>query len=94
MLQRFSDFASDDERPLDGEKVRIDSILNKEIVISAFKVKMSKFKDHGDKYEETDERKRIFFTGSGVVIGMLEKYEDKIPFITTVKKIDKYYTLT
>ena len=39
-------------------------------------------------------RKRIFFTGSGVVISMLEKYEDKIPFITTVKKIDKYYTLT
>lgn len=100
MLQRFNDFASDDEKPLDGEKVRIDSILNKEIVISAFKVKMSKFKDHGEKcatvqfYEEPDERRRIFFTGSGVVIGMLEKYEDKIPFITTVKKIDKYYTLT
>ena len=89
-MQKFSDFASEDEKPLDGEKVRIDSILNKEIVISAFKVKMSKFKDHGEKCATV----RIFFTGSGVVIGMLEKYEDKIPFITTVKKIDKYYTLT
>ena len=75
-------------------------VISREIIISAFKVKMSKFRDRGEKcatvqfYEETDERKRIFFTGSGVVISMLEKYEDKIPFITTVKKIDKYYTLT
>ena len=99
-MHRFSDFAADDEKPLDGEKVRLDNLLNKEIIISAVKIKMSKFKDHGDKcatvqfYEETDDRKRIFFTGSGVIINMLEKYKDEIPFITTVKKIDKYYTLT
>lgn len=99
-MHRFSEFAADDEKPLDGEKVRIDSILNKEIVICAFNVKMSKYKDHGDKcatvqfYEVTDERKRIFFTGSGVVISMLEKYKDEVPFITTVKKVDRYYTLS
>lgn len=99
-MERFSDFAADDEKPLDGEKERIDNILNKEIIISAVKITSSKFKDHGDKcvtvqfYEESNERKRIFFTGSGVIISMLEKYADKIPFITTVKKIDKYYTLS
>lgn len=100
MLHKFSDFAADDEKPLDGEKERIDNILNKEIVITAVRIKSSKFKDHGDKCatvqfcEETNERKRIFFTGSGVIISMLEKYADKIPFITTIKKIDKYYTLS
>ncbi len=99
-MHKFSDFAADDEKPLEGEKERIDNILNKEIIISAIKITSSKFKDHGDKcatvqfYEETNEHKRIFFTGSGVVISMLEKYKDKIPFMTTLKKIDKYYTLT
>ena len=99
-MLKFSDFAADDEKPLEGEKERIDNILKKEIIISAIKITASKYKDHGDKcatvqfYEENNERKRIFFTGSGVIISMLEKYADKIPFMTTIKKIDKYYTLS
>ena len=41
-MERFSDFAADDEKPLDGEKERIDNILNKEIIISAVKITSSK----------------------------------------------------
>jgi hypothetical protein len=99
-MLRFSDFAEKEEMVLDGEKVRIDSILNKEIIIHAFKVRQSKFERGCNKcatvqfYEENDERKRIFFTGSSVIISMLEKYSDKLPFITMVKKIDKYYTFS
>ena len=36
----------------------------------------------------------ILFTGSGVLINQLEKYENEIPFVTEIKKINKYYTLT
>ena len=98
-IHRFSDFALDDEQPLDGEKVKIDHLLNKEITILRFKVRKSKF-DKSPKCatvqfnEEGNKTKRIFFTGSVVIIDLLEKYKDKVPFVTTIKKIDRYYTLT
>ena len=101
-MLKFSDFAADEELPIDGEKVRIEAILNKSIVITKYKIRNSKYKkDNCDKcatvqfYEaESPDRKEIFFTGSNVIIELLEKYGDKIPFETIVKKIDKYYTLT
>lgn len=100
-VPKFSDFAADEERPLEGEKVRLDSILNKPVVLCAFRVRNSKYKKDGcDRcatvqfYEAADTRKRIFFTGSGVIIGMLEKYGDRLPFETVIKKIDRYYSLT
>lgn len=97
-MVKFSEFVEDDEKPIEGEKVSITNILNKEIVITKYKVRNSKY--NCDKcatvqfYEESDERKRIFFTGSAVIIEQLEKYGEKIPFMTTVTKIDKYFTLT
>lgn len=101
-MLKFSEFAEDDEKPIEGEKVRIESILNKPIILTAFKIRNSKYKKENctqcatvQFYEiESPSRKEIFFTGSNVVISMLEKYGDKIPFETTIKKIDKYYTLT
>jgi hypothetical protein len=101
-VHKFSDFAADDEMPIEGEKVRIEAILNKSIVITKCKIRNSKYKkDNCDRcasvqfYEvETPSRKEMFFTGSNVIIDLLEKYGDKIPFETVIKKIDKYYTLT
>lgn len=99
-IHKFSDFAADDEKPIEGEKERIDNVLNKEIIISQVKITNSKFKDGNGKcatvqfYEESDGRKRIFFTGSTVIIEMLEKYSCNIPFATTIKKIERYYTFT
>lgn len=45
----------------DGEKKRIDDILNQEILILRFKIK---------------------------------KYEEHVPFYTTIKKIDRYFTMS
>ena len=96
-IKRFSDFAEDD-RPLAGEKVKIDSILNQEIVITGYRVTESKFKNNSPKCLMVQftkgEAQHVFFTGSSVLINQLEKYGDEIPFIATVRKIERYYTLT
>jgi len=43
---------------------------------------------------EIDGHKRIFFTGSNVLKDQLEKYACEIPFLATLKKIDRYFTFS
>ena len=97
-MKRFSDFAQE-ESPLEGEKARIDTILNEEIAIKAFSVKSSKYsKNNSGKYLtiqfEIKNEIKIVFTGSDVLINQMEKYKEHIPFLATIKKINRYYTLT
>ena len=93
---QFSDFA-DESKSFDGEKKKLNDILNKEILILDFKVKDSKHRI-GSKYITIQFRENnenfIVFTGSIVIINQFEKYKDNIPFYTIIKRIDKYYTLT
>jgi len=63
------------------------------------RVKKSKFEDSKSKQYmtlqfELDGDRRIIFTGSAIIIEQMEKYKKEIPFIATVRKIDKYYTLS
>lgn len=97
-MHKFSEFA-DDSSPSAGDKISIDKILNKEIQITGYKIRASKFKDKNPKcltvqFQDKEEEKRVFFTGSNVLVEQFEKYGDKIPFTTTVQKIGNYYTLT
>ena len=96
--KRFSDFA-EEEKPVDGDKVKIESILNKEIRVTDYKVKKSQYaKNNSEQYLtvqfEVDGTKKIFFTGSCVLLDQLEKYGHEMPFLTTVKKVDRYYTFS
>ena len=93
--KKFSDFAKE-ESFLDGEKFRIDEILNKEILITDYKINDSKYNDSKclKLQFEIDNTKHIFFTGSNVLADQIEKYKDEIPFLTIIKKINKYYTFT
>ncbi len=96
--KRFSEFAQE-EGPLDGEKVKLDSILNLEITITGYKIKKSKYgaSNSGQCLTvqfEQDGTHKIFFTGSEVLMQQFEKYGGEIPFIATVKRIDRYYTLS
>lgn len=96
--KHFSDFAEEDG-PLEGDKAKIESILNQEILIIGYKIKKSKYKKAGMEQcltvqFEIDEHKKIFFTGSNVLIDQLEKYKDNLPFYTKIKKIDRYYTFS
>ena len=96
-MKRFSDFVQ--EKILDGEKLKIDDILNIEIIILSFVIKNSKYsKNKNGKYLtlqiEKDNKKFIIFTGSDVLIDQMEKYQDHMPFIAAIRKINKYYSLT
>ncbi len=95
-LKRFGDFA-EEESPLDGAKIKIGELLNQEILILAFKVRHSKFEQKGSGkcltlQFEKDGVKGILFTGSSVLLDQIQKYQGHLPFLTTIKKIDRFYT--
>jgi hypothetical protein len=96
-MKRFSEFA-EESGPLDGNKIRIDDILNKELIITGYKIKESKYPKSGPKcltlQVVLDDKKYVLFTGSVVLLEQMEKYQDHLPFIATIQKIDRYYTLT
>lgn len=97
--KRFSDFA-DEPKPLDGEKIKIDEILNREVEVTGYKIGNSQYsKNKSGKYLTLQVvaeglGTRIVFSGSDVLIGQVEKYGHEIPFLTVIKKINRYYTLT
>jgi hypothetical protein len=97
--KRFSDFAKGPDI-LDGEKVRIESILNQEIEIIGHRIADSKYSKNTSgkcltlQFKRPNGDRRVVFTGSDVLISQMAQYAEEIPFLATVKKIDRYYTLT
>lgn len=96
--KRFSDFARE-RIPLDGAKTRLDDIINREILIIGHSIKRSRYdKNNSGKFLtlqfELDGERRVLFTGSDVLIEQLDQYGDQIPFAATIKKIDRYYSLS
>ncbi len=97
-MKRFCDFATD-QVALDGDKVRLDDILNEPIIVTGYRVRKSRFsKNESGEYLtlqfEREGRKCIVFTGSDVLIGQVKKYAHEIPFETAIKKISRYYTFS
>jgi len=94
-MKRFNDFA-DDERPLDGNKIGIGDVVNKEITILAYKINDSKYEREKctTVQFEIEGQRRVLFTGSTILAKQLEKYEKELPFIATIRRINKYYTLS
>ena len=96
-LLRFSDFAN--EVTLEGDKVKIEQILGKEIILKAYLITKSKYPQKDNEYclelqFEMDGKVYVTFTGSVVLMDKIEKYKDHLPFITTIKKINKSYMFT
>lgn len=95
-INRFSEF-SDEKTPLEGDKIKIDDVLNQEVIVNDFTVHNSKFEGKG-RYTKVqiklDGITKVIFTGSEVIANQCEKYKQKIPFIATIKKLNKYYTFT
>lgn len=94
-MKKFSDFATGSTTFI-GDKVKIDDILGKEIVIKGFKVTDSKYKNTQmlTLQIELNNVERIIFTGSQVLIEQCEKYKDEMPFMTKIERIDKFFTFS
>ena len=95
-MKHFSDFAKEPNVMI-GDKIKIDNILDKEIEIIGYRINDSKQKI-GTKvltlqinFEGVE---RILFTGSNVLTEQAEKYKDEMPFLTIIKKVDKFYTFS
>ena len=95
-MKKFSDFATD-TRIMVGEKIKITEILGKEIMINGYKISDSKYegKQLLTLQIKLDDIDRVIFTGSNVLIDQCNQYEDEIPFITSVEKVNnKFYSFT
>jgi len=98
-MKKFSEFA--ETITLTGKKEKIDSILNKEIIIVGQRITHSKYsKDSTDEYLTLQykypnlENLHVVFTGSKVLINQVKKYSKNIPFETKIIRINKYYTFS
>jgi len=91
----FKEFA-DEPEPLEGKKKKIAEILNVEILVTGYKIGKSKYKDKDylTLQFELDGEKYIIFTGSGPLINQAKKYEDKMPYYTTIVQRGNYYTMS
>lgn len=95
---KFGDFATE-EFQLTGQKVPLDQIINKEIIVKSYRISDSKYaKSNSHRcltvQFECDGIEQVFFTGSQVLINQCEKYKDKMPFCAVIKKVDRYYTFS
>jgi len=86
---------------MDGEKIRIDRALTRELTVMAYRIDKSKFDDKTRRglcmtmQVEIDGEKRVIFTASEVLMDQLEEHKDRLPFLATLQKIDgRFYTLT
>jgi len=81
-----------------GEKISISRILNKPIIVYAFKIKPSTQKEGTDyltmQIEKSGE-KRIVFTGSKFLMEMIQRVsENNFPFKTVIKGDEDYFEFT
>lgn len=76
-----------------GDKVKISKILNKKILVLDYLVKPSNYKGQLLQLQiEMDKSKHIVFTGSTVLIDMIEKVpRDSFPFETTIIEENDHY---
>lgn len=79
-----------------GEKVKIERILNKEIIVHAYEIKPSKYEGEVLTIQiQVGDDKRIIFTGSRVLIDLIKLVaKGDFPFKTKIVKENEYFEFT
>lgn len=83
-----------------GDNVKIERILNREIIVQDYKIEPSKFLEKGITDRlciqfKLGEMQHIVFTSSRVLMETLKKVpKDKFPFKTTIIKQDRRFEFT
>lgn len=99
-MHRFSDFnIRNESTAFTGDKIKINRIMNTEIVVHGYRVVDSKFGKGNEKclhmQIEYKGEKYVVFTGSINLTEMLQKVAvDKFPFTTTIRKENERYEFT
>lgn len=100
-VKSFKDFDIELTRTaLTGDKIDMDDLLNREIVITAFSIDTSKFPEKGNGMRLTlqfiiDGRERVVFTGSLQLQDLIKKVDqNNFPFSTTIIKQNKGFKFT
>jgi len=102
-INRFSDFADFSVSPiLDGKKITVNEVLGREINVLNYRIKDTKYADAKNPecltvqfaFADTPDERRVFFTGSTVLMNQLKQYGANLPFLSTVKQVGKYYTFS
>jgi hypothetical protein len=93
--ERYSDFAND-RGPFPGEKITVEEILNKEIIVLQFEIRPSKLKENKGSdclylQLEFDKRLRMLVSGSKVLIKQCLEYKNHMPFSTAIIRKNKRY---
>ena len=92
--QKFSDFARH-SLPMPGTKKQLNDVINREIFITDFRLRNSTQRPNSECLQlqfMMDGEICVLFTGSAVLISQLKESESHIPFSTTIKKVDRYYS--
>ena len=100
-MRKFSELnISASAQGLKGKKISIDEVLNKEIIVEAYRIANSKYDDKGNGkclylQIKLDNEERVVFSGSVVLQDIIEQVPaDDFPFQTTIIKRNKRYEFT
>jgi hypothetical protein len=83
-----------------GDKIKIDRILNKRVIIHKYKIEGSKFTEKGNGkcmtvQIEIDSEKRIFFTSSMTLMEMIKQVpETDFPFGASIERVNERLEFT
>lgn len=79
-----------------GDKISINRVINKSIIIHEYKIEPSKFNDQCLHLQiDVDGDKRVLFLGSKNLINTIEQIpKEKFPIETTIIKDNNFYEFT
>lgn len=95
---RFANFARE-QLPMPGVKKYLNDILNREILVTDFRITKSKRREGTECMQfqfKLDDTVCVAFTGSAVLIDQMQTARDggNMPFVGTIVKIDKYFSFS
>ncbi len=100
-MKRFSELGIETTvKSFDGDKISIETILNKEVKVLDYKIVNSKYQKKGDEmcahiHLEFNNEKRVLFSGSAYLMGAIAKVnKNDFPFATTIVKQNKRLEFT
>lgn len=101
-MNKFSDFNIKPSSGIfEGKKISFEELFNVQIVVVAYKIEESKFTGKNKSNNRLQLSilmngiKYITFSGSDALMNMIKQVpEDKLPFETVIKKIEKRFEFT